>query len=83
MSAEYDMLRDDGKEYARRLSAANVPATFSLQRGHVHTSAVYTKAMASARAWRQEALTVLRHTHEQAAAAATALQEDMERRNRA
>jgi len=71
MSAEYDMLRDDGEEYARRLSEADVPATFSLQQGHVHNSAVFTKAMASARAWRQEAITVLRRTHQQAAVVPT------------
>ena len=65
MSAEYDALRDDGLEYARRLKEAGVPATFSLQKGHVHVSGMMTAAMESARAWRQELLTVLQRAHEQ------------------
>ena len=64
MSAEYDMLRDDGEQYATRLNQSGVPATFSLQQGHVHNSAVFTKAMASARAWRREVLTVLQHAYQ-------------------
>jgi acetyl esterase len=59
MSAEYDILRDDGAEYVRRLTAAGVPATFSLQQGHVHVSSVMTAVMDSARAWRAELLGVL------------------------
>lgn len=67
MSAEFDMLRDDGERYVQRLHEAGVPATFSLQRGHVHFSAALTKAMASARAWRDEAIGVLRLAHHGAA----------------
>ncbi|MER6574722.1 alpha/beta hydrolase [Nonomuraea sp. NPDC001023] len=69
MSAEYDPVRDDGERYAERLNEAGVPATFSLQKGHIHMSSAFTKAMASARAWRNEVLTVLRRTHQQATAA--------------
>ena len=47
MSAEYDMLRDDGERYVERLREAGVPATFSLQPGHVHFSGALTKVMAS------------------------------------
>lgn len=63
ISAEYDMLRDDGERYVERLQDAGVPATFSLQPGHVHFSGALTKAMASARAWRDEALDALRRAH--------------------
>lgn len=64
MSAEYDMLLDDGERYVERLRAAGVPAVFSLQRGHVHFSGALTKVMAPARAWRDEAIGVLRRAHE-------------------
>jgi acetyl esterase len=64
MSAEYDMLRDDGDQYAMRLNQSGVRATFSLQQGHVHNSAVFTKTMDSARAWRREVLTVLQHAYQ-------------------
>jgi acetyl esterase len=67
MSAEYDMLRDDGERYVERLREAGVPATFSLQPGHVHFSAALTKVMASSRAWRDEAVGVLRVAHHGAA----------------
>lgn len=60
MSAEFDILRDDGSAYAERLTADGVPAVSSLQLGHIHPSSGFTKIMASARAWRDEALTVLR-----------------------
>ena len=63
MSAEYDALRDDGAEYARRLAEAGVPVTFSLQEGHVHISAAMTAVMHSAREWRRELLTVLQRAH--------------------
>ncbi|MFI5075671.1 MAG: alpha/beta hydrolase fold domain-containing protein, partial [Actinomycetales bacterium] len=67
MSAEYDMLRDDGELYVERLREAGVPATFSLQLGHVHFSGALTKVTASSRAWRDEAVGVLRLAHQGAA----------------
>jgi acetyl esterase len=70
MTGEYDMLRDDGQRYVERLQEAGVPATFSLQPGHVHFSSALTKVMASARAWRDEAIDVLRLAHQGAAAQA-------------
>jgi acetyl esterase len=59
MSSEFDPLRDDGARYAEALTAAGVPAQFSLQLGHIHASSAFTKVMQSARDWRDEALTVL------------------------
>lgn len=66
MSAECDPLRDDGERYVERLQASGVPATFSLQAGHIHGSAAFTKVMESARAWRTEVLAVLSRAHQQA-----------------
>lgn len=63
MTAEYDMLRDDGARYAERLEEAGVPVTHSLYDGHVHGSLAYTKVMASARAWRDEAIGELVAAH--------------------
>lgn len=63
MSAEFDPLRDDGERYTERLQAAGVRAAFSLQHGHIHGSAAFTKVMETARTWRAEALQVLRRVH--------------------
>jgi acetyl esterase len=60
MAAEYDPLRDEAAAYAERLTEAGVPATYSMQPGHVHISPAMTKVMASARAWRDEVISVLR-----------------------
>lgn len=63
MSAEYDPLSDEGRRYAQALNDAGVAATFSLGHGHIHISPSFTKVMASARAWRDEAVEVLRRAH--------------------
>ncbi|GAB3681937.1 alpha/beta hydrolase [Saccharopolyspora sp. ID03-671] len=68
MSAEFDLLCDDGAAYAEKLQNAGVPARFSLQAGHVHGSSAFTKVMPSARAWREEALHVLRQANTRALA---------------
>ncbi|MGO4433946.1 alpha/beta hydrolase fold domain-containing protein, partial [Paenarthrobacter sp. RAF9] len=60
LSAEFDMLRDDGGEYAQRLREAGVPVEFTLEPGHVHNSASFTKIMPAARAWRESAVAALR-----------------------
>lgn len=70
MTAEYDALRDDGQQYADLLAAAGVPATLSLQLGHVHISAAATAGMESSRAWRAELLDELRRAHRTPAATA-------------
>ncbi len=63
MSAEFDPLADDGARYAERLRFAGIPATFTLQLGHIHMSNAFTKVMASARTWREEGLQILRAAH--------------------
>ncbi|SMQ71294.1 acetyl esterase [Plantibacter sp. VKM Ac-1784] len=63
MPAEYDLLRDDATAYAEKLNEAGVPAILSLQRGHIHISGGLTKILPAARAWRDEALAVLRAVH--------------------
>lgn len=63
MSAEFDLLCDDGAAYAEKLQNSGVPARFSLQAGHVHVSSAFTKIMPGARAWRDEALDVLRQAN--------------------
>ena len=63
MSSEFDLLRDDGAAYVEKLRAAGVPAVYSLQQGHVHPSSGFTKILPAARAWREEALSVLRAVH--------------------
>lgn len=65
MTAEYDPLRDEGAAYAQRLAEAGVPVTYTMHPGHIHGSGAYTKVMPSARAWRDEVITVLRHAHTQ------------------
>jgi acetyl esterase len=66
MSAEYDPVRDDGERYAQSLNDAGVPATCTLGHGHIHASPAFTKVMASARVWRDEAVAVLRQAHQTA-----------------
>jgi len=66
MTSEYDPLCDDGERYAARLMQAGVAATLTVGLGHIHGSSVYTKVMASARRWRDEAVEVLRSANERA-----------------
>lgn len=71
MAAEFDPLRDDGEHYAARLNEAGVDATFTLGAGHIHNSPAFTKAMAAAAAWRDEAVDVLRKVNQTPAAERT------------
>ncbi|MGN8132946.1 alpha/beta hydrolase [Paenarthrobacter sp. 22069] len=64
MSSEFDPIRGDGERYAERLQQAGVPATFSLQPGHIHASSPFTAVMPASRAWREEVLTTLRAAHQ-------------------
>jgi len=63
VTAEYDILRDDGEAYAKRLEEAGVPVAYKTQPGQVHVSAALTKVTESARVWRDEVITALRRAH--------------------
>ena len=63
MPSEFDLLRDDAGAYAEKLRDAGVPATSSMQYGHVHPSSGFTKMVPAARAWRDEAIATLRAVH--------------------
>lgn len=63
VTAEYDILRDDGEAYAKRLEEAGVPVAYKMQPGQVHVSAALTKVMEAARIWRGEVITALRRAH--------------------
>lgn len=54
MTAEFDVLRGDGRAYAERLAAAHVPVTLHEWPGHVHGSHDMTAVVASARDWQAE-----------------------------
>jgi acetyl esterase len=60
ISAEFDVVRDDGAAYAERLRQAGVPARFALQLGQVHSSSLFTKISPAARAWRDQLIAALR-----------------------
>lgn len=64
LSAEYDLLRDDGPAYARVLRAAGTPAFASVRPGHVHVSHGLTALMPSAAQWRDDVLAALRSAHD-------------------
>lgn len=59
MSAEFDKLRDDGRAYADALTAAGVPVTYRLLRGHVHPSFAFTRLVPSAKAYEADAIAAL------------------------
>jgi acetyl esterase len=61
ITAQFDPLRDEGEEYARRLAAAGVPTQHVRARGHVHSS-TYT-AMRSARRYQRLAADALRRAY--------------------
>lgn len=74
LSAELDLLRDDGPAYAARLRAAGVLAHADVREGHVHVSPTFTAVMPGAAAWRDDVVRVLRAANrgDPAAARATA-----------
>lgn len=60
LAAEYDVLRDDGDLFVRRLTEAGVPAEFVCWPGHIHGSHEMTKMLPSAREWQDKANDFLR-----------------------
>ena len=64
-TTEYDLLRDDGEQYAARLTAAGVPATAVRWPGHLHGSLAMTRLAPSAADWHQRQHAFLRHRHAQ------------------
>jgi acetyl esterase len=51
MTAEYDLPRDDGELYGRRLNEAGTPAEVIRWAGHIHGSHEMTAVLPSARDW--------------------------------
>lgn len=60
MTAEFDVLRGDGRAYAERLAAAGVAVTLHEWPGHVHGSHDMTAVVPSARDWQAEVDAFLR-----------------------
>jgi acetyl esterase len=58
--AEYDVLRDSGEAYVRRLESAGVKTTLHRFLGHTHASAVLWQTWEPARAWMDEVVDTLR-----------------------
>lgn len=61
MTAEYDVLRDSGEAYARRLAEAGVLTTLHRGLGHNHGSSVLWQTWGPAREWMDEVVRALRH----------------------
>lgn len=60
MTAEYDILRDDGEAYGRRLIQAGGSADVNRWTGHVHGSHEMTTVLESASEWQSAVATFLR-----------------------
>lgn len=60
MTGGLDAIRDDGAAYAARLRQCGVETTWSHYPGHLHASPMFTRLLPSARAWRDEAVAVIR-----------------------
>lgn len=64
MSAEFDVLRDDGELYARRLNQAGTPAEAICWSGHIHGSHEMTAVLPSAREWQAGVEAFLREANQ-------------------
>ena len=60
ITAEYDMLRDSGEGYARRLAEAGIETTLHRRLGHNHGSSVLWQTWGPAREWMDEVVGALR-----------------------
>ena len=60
ITAEYDMLRDSGEAYARRLDDAGVESMLHRRLGHNHGSSVLWQTWPPAREWMDEVVSALR-----------------------
>ena len=60
MTAEFDPLRDQGADFANRLTTAGVAAELRQWEGHVHGAASFTALLPSARAYRDRIVAALR-----------------------
>lgn len=63
MTSEYDVVRDDGELYARRLNEAGTSAEVICWPGHIHGSHEMTAVLPSARAWQAKVEAFLREAH--------------------
>jgi acetyl esterase len=59
LTAEYDILRDSGEAYARRLERAGVETTLHRFSGHTHGSPVLWQTWEPARAWMDNVVSAL------------------------
>jgi acetyl esterase len=66
MTAEYDPLRDEGEQYARRLAEAGVPVTVTRHAGAIHGTSFLTRVWQPAREWQHEAAAAICDAHERA-----------------
>jgi acetyl esterase len=64
MTAEFDVLRDDGELYARRLNEAGTPAKAICWSGHIHGSHEMTAVLPSARDWQASVESFLREANQ-------------------